>query len=350
MPYEVTQLKFLTRFFSKSSEDLLAKGDTLLAAERWFEARTAYEDGLQRHLSAEGSDSDALGAKFTAGIASANRELAKLNLAEGEHALAQGLTAKARDHLELAKSLTDEVSLREKADALYAGIMSQAVPPSHSHHGGGGCGSCGTKGHGSPSDAVSEDPDMDESDYYDLLIRQLPAEMYKRYAELGQEFACCYLAASREENQQALKLLENWFTGSERDIYLYEKGKILYRTGAVPQAETCFREAITIEPSNSLAHLALSLLLMDAGRLEEAAESLDRMIDADMLGEQTLMLRGDVCAMIGDVQGATRIFGELLSTPAAKPAAEKLCHLLHEQGREHEAAMVFKKFLKGCCH
>ncbi|MBT1071533.1 tetratricopeptide repeat protein [Pelotalea chapellei] len=344
-------MKFLSRLFSKNTEDYLAKGANLLAAERFFDARTTLEEGLRRHLEndAHGAN-DEVAIEFAAKIALANRELSSLNICEAEGAIRQGLLKKALEHLELAKTLTNDTVLREKADKLLESVTENAGTEKVNHVPSGGCGSCSSKGHEASSDAVLEEPDMDLLDYYDLLIRQLPAEMYKRYKGLGEEFAYFYIASSRDEHDKALALLDEWYKKDFSDIYQYEKGKVLYRIGKVEQAETCFLDAIRLEEANSLAHLGLALLYMDAGRLDEAAVRLDQMIARTMIPEQTHLLRGEVCMMAGDAAGAMDIFAGLLQSPVAKPAAERLHHILLESGRHQEAALVFKKYLGGCCH
>jgi tetratricopeptide (TPR) repeat protein len=195
-----------------------------------------------------------------------------------------------------------------------------------------------------------EDPDLSEMDYYDLLIRQLPGEMYGRYAGLGEKFAYSYLAASRDEHAAALDLLEEWYDGSSRDIYRYEQGMILYRLGNTREAEQCLLDAVAENSANPLPHLGLALLLIEEQRLDEAAERLDGMIAAGILPEQALMLRGDTCHLAGDTDEAIRYYGMLLPTPYARPAAEKLHEMLVRNGREQEANAVFKRYLAGCCH
>ena len=344
-------MNFLSRLFSKRTEDYLAKGDDLLASELFFDARTTFEDGLRRHLEKSAPvESDELAGMFGVRIAAANRGLASVNICEAECAIRQGLLTKAREHLELAKTLTDDAVLREKAEMLQASLQEITGVEDEQDQPSGGCGSCASKGHGSPVDAVLEEPDMAPMDYYDLLIRQLPAEMYKRYTGLGEEFAYFYIASSKDDNENALVLLDEWCKKDHDDIYLYEKGKVLYRLGKVKPAETCFLDSIKTNNDNSLAHLGLALLFMDTGRLDEAAAQLDEMISRTMLPEQTHLLRGEVCMMAGDTAGAITIFGDLLRSPVAKPAAERLHHILLENGRHQEAVMIYKKYLGGCCH
>ena len=344
-------MAFLSRLFSKNPEAYLAKGDRLFEAHCFFEARNAYEDGLQRYLDANGAGTaDDTAGTFVAKIALANRALAEMNIAEAEHALDRGAHAKAAEHLELAKSLTDDTALREKAEKLLANLIENTNDTNTLASPVGACASCAST---EPQTQVSphcEDQNLSELDYYDLLIRQLPGEMYDRYAGLGEKFAYSYLAASRDEHAAALELLEDWYDGSSRDIYRYEQGMILHRLGNTREAEECLLDAVAENPANPLPHLGLALLLIEDGRLDEAAERLDGMIAGDLLPGQALMLRGDTCQLSGDVDGAIRRYGMVLATPFARPAAEKLHDILIQCGRHQEAGAVFKRYLAGCCH
>jgi len=268
---------------------------------------------------------------------------------EAQHALRQGAVDKAVEHLELAKTLTDDAKIREKADHLLSGLEDKSndteeLAPAAS------CSSCSQSSpdvHDAPPET---DADLPVLEHYDLLIHQLPEEMYARYSSLGEDFACMFISASRDSHQEALNLLEQWYEGSDRDIYCYEKGKILHRLGRIKESEACLRDAIKDNVQNPLPHLGLALLLIDDHRLEEAARQLDAMIAADIFTGQALMMRGEVFQLAGDTEAAIRLYGKLLDTPLARAAAEKLHELLLECKRLPEAAHIYKRYLGKCQH
>lgn len=136
-------MSLISRLFFKSSDDFLARGDALFSARRFFEARNHYEQGMERHLKKGGEEHDGTVARFRARIADANRELARVNIIEAEHAIACGAAAKAMEHLELALSLTDDAGLREMGRTLLATLTVQGEggdDPAPTLR--GGCGSC----------------------------------------------------------------------------------------------------------------------------------------------------------------------------------------------------------------
>ncbi|MFA7060218.1 MAG: hypothetical protein WC156_05310 [Pedobacter sp.] len=350
-------MAFFSKVFSKTADDYLAKGERLFEQERYYEARSVYENGLQRYPDNKNGDSaDSTSTVFLAKIALANRALAELNLREAKHAITSGAYDKAAEHLELAKTLTDDLQLREKAEAMLASLAEKVDEAEKNNEtnrlasSGGSCRSCASKVPETDADTHNDTTDLSLSDYYDLLIRQLPGEMYSRYATLGDEFASMYLAVSKDDHENALELLENWFEGDFRDIYCYEKGMILYRTGNARLAEECLLDSIGENSANPLPHLGLALLLIESERFDEALDRLDVMIADDILSEHALLLRGDVFQMRGDSDGAIRCYGMLLSSAYSRPAAEKLHDVLMHCDRLQEAENVFKSYIKGCGH
>jgi tetratricopeptide (TPR) repeat protein len=343
-------VSFLKRLFGpKRPEELLERGDRLLEQGQCYEARCAFEEA-RTLCGGTGGDPDLLDA-CDQRIARANRGLAELNVTEALAAHARGLDAKAREHLELAKSLTTDAGVREKADALLRAVSEKDDDPAEVPAARSGCSSCSTA---VPEAAAIHDDtgiDMPLPEYYDLLIHQLPAEMYDRYAELGQEFACYYVAESANRHEEALALLEAWHDGSCSDIYCYEKGMLLYRLGRGAEAEEMLSQAIRINRANSLARLGISMILLDTGRMTEALARLDEMCADGILVEQAQMVRADIFQLAGEHDRAIEVYAALLQYPgSARTAAARLFELLVRCNRSREAQEVHKRYLSGCAH
>jgi tetratricopeptide (TPR) repeat protein len=340
-------MNFLKKLFVRNPEDCVAKGDKLFAAGSFFEARLAYEEGLnccQAEATCENVKSS-----ITEKIENANRGLANLNIDEAQHSLSRGAIEKAIEHLELAKSLTRDAGVREKAELVLAGIVEKpndkAELASHSS-----CSSCSHISADPHAAVVDANNELEPMEHYQLLIHQLPEEMYEQYSELGEDFAYMFIAASQDQHNEALELLEKWHNGSHRDIYCYEKGKLLHRLGRVSESETCMLESIRENPVNPLPHLGLALLYIEENRLDEAARQIDSMIQSDIFTGQALMMRGEVFELSGDFEGAIRLYGGLLETPLARSAAEKLHGILMASNRQAEAAHIFKRYMGKCQH
>jgi tetratricopeptide (TPR) repeat protein len=330
--------------FSKSPADYLAKGDKHMEAGSFFDARTCYEDGLG--LKAKSGDD--LSDVFKTRITEANRKLAELNISEAEHAYARGDVLRAQDHLELVKTLTYDVVLREKAEQLLRSFQThEEIPPPAHHH--SGCGSCGGGGGADSSDSVIDDS-LPLMEYFELLVHQLPEQESRRYVGLGEDFAYAYVAASRDEHSEALAALEKCASDLPEDIYQYEKGKLLHRLGDDIAAEKSLRCATELNETNSLAWLALALFLRDTGNFHDALDVAGTMIVKHIMPEQALYVRAEIFEAVGDHETAINNYVELLNTSMARTAAEHLYGLLMEMGRHDDAATVFKKYLNKSCH
>lgn len=314
-----------------------------MASESYFDARTCYEDGLQQ------GGGDELTAVFSERIATANLRLAELNLCEAESAYARGDSKKAIDHLELVKTLTYDSVLREKADALLHEYSrdDSAVEEHPSAH---SCNSCGGSPDCTPADSDNSGHSLPLLEYYELLIHQLPPDQYMRYVGLGEDFAYAFIAASQDEHQNALTALEKCQGAIPHDVYSYEKGKLLHRLGNDSAAEQQLRTAVELNPHNSLAWITLALMLCDGARFQDAVVVIDAMVAQQIMPEQALLLRADIFEATGEHENAVNLYVELLQTPFARTAAEKLYGVLMEIGRDSDAAVIFKKYLNKSCH
>ncbi len=340
-------MSFFKRLFSKSPSDLLAKGDNYMGSDSFFEARTCYEDGLQLCLNAD--DGDNLRSVFLERIDAANCKLAERNMHEAECAFSRGDTAKAIDHLELVKTLTYDQALRDKAENMLLAFL-----PSDSDHTEqntmSSCASCAGSSPGESSDNAPLHDSLPLLEYYELLIQQLPADQYQRYTELGEAFAYAYIAASRDEHNEALSGFENCRDILPQDIYWYEKGKVLHRLGNDHESEQHLRTAVRLNRANSLAWVNLALMLRETSRFEDALNTVETMVTEGIMLEQALLLRADIFEATGHHERAVDQYVELLQTPYVRAAAEKLCAVLQEIGRHNDAAVIFKKYLNKSCH
>jgi len=342
-------MKRLLRLFSKSPTDLLSQGDRHMASDCYFEARTCYENALQRSA----GDASAVAIKTTLQerITCANDKLAERNIQEAGFAFDRGEISKAADHLELVKTLTYDAKLLEKAEELRQQFSipeeNHAVAAPVASH---SCGSCSQGSDGSAEDSSLSHEALAPLEYYELLIRQLPDDQYLRYSALGENFAYAYLAASHDSHQDALNGYELCVDKIPGDIYWCEKGKVLHRLGRITEAEHAFRSAAEFNRLNAFAWLNLALLLQEGHRVQDIQPVLDTMVSEGLFPDLARLMRADVQVALGDQDGAIELYVELLSSSVKQSAAEKLHELLIEMGRHNDAAVIFKKYMGKCCH
>lgn len=340
-------MSFISRWFSKTPAELMAKGDKYMESDSYFDARTSYEDGLKL-CSGNGAD-DTLRLQFADRIDAANRKLAERNIFEAESAYLREDIKKAIDHLELVKTLTYDTVLREKADSLLH-IYSQSSEDVDTPEIKPSCNSCAGSSVGECTDSVPLDDTLAPLEYYALLIQQLPGDQYQRYADLGEDFAYAYNAASRDEHLAALSGFEDCSALIPQDIYCYEIGKVQHRLGNDSEAEKNLRLAVQLNSANSLAWLNLALMLLESSRFEDALAIIETMVSERIMPEQALLMRAEIFEVTGDHENAVNLYVELLQTPYARAAAEKLYGLLMEIGRPNDAAVIFKKYMNKSCH
>lgn len=317
-----------------------------MGSDCFFDARTCYEDGLK--LCAGGDNGD-LKSVFIEKIDAANLKLAERNLQEAEFAYERGDVVKAVDHLELVKTLTYDPLLREKAERCLHDF-SQVEEVHEDPVAISSCSSCSGSSGAACGDTSSLDESLPLMEYYDLLIQQMPDVQSQRYAGLGEDFAYAYISASKDEHHEALAGFEKCVDTLPQDIYWYEKGKVLHRLGNDQMAEQCLRSAIELNDANPLAWLTLALILRENNRFHDALIVIEQMVVGQIEPEQALLLRAEILEISGEHEHAVDQYVELLQTPYARAAAERLHGVLLEIGRNNDAAVIFKKYLHKSCH
>ena len=337
-------MSFLKRLFSKSPADLLAKGDRYMDSDSYFDARTCYEEGLG--LCGENGE---LKPVFMEKIDGANLKLAERNLQEAQFVYERGDIAKAVDHLELVKTLTYDPLLREKAERLLH-EYAQEEEVSTGHVARSGCASCAGSSVAECGDSMPLDESLPLMEYYDLLIQQIPEGQSLRYADLGENFAYAYISASRDEHHEALAGFEKCRDNIPQDIYWYEKGKVQHRLGNDDLAEQSLRTALELNEANPLAWLTLALVLRESNRFHDSLALVEQMVTRHIMPEQALLLAAEIWEVTGEHDRAVDQYVELLHTPYARAAAERLHGLLLEIGRHNDAAVIYKKYVHKSCH
>ncbi|GEM_PF-770252 len=347
---ENNTLNLFRKLFLKNPLDLVAQGEGLLLQDRFFEARASFEKALE--LLGEGSDAEELVSNCIFHIKAANLGLSRKNIGEAARMIERGEPDKAKEHLEVAERLTDDLEARyemagllEKIDELAFRKQAQFSPKPFS-----GCGSCVETVEGNDGDPSALRPvtELSDPDFFVLLTSQLPDDIAARYNSLGEKFAQACTVAWKDDHLAALTLLDEWHDGENNDIYFYEKGMALYRSGNLNDAVNCLSIAAAADGRNPLPRFALAQLMIELEKYDEAGLILDSMISGGLLAEQAIMLRADLCCSVGDIEGGLNRYFSLLQTSFARQAAEMACRILTECGRESEASAISKRYLKGC--
>jgi len=341
---------FFKKFFSKSFEQLLAKGNSLFKDGHYAEARQYFLDALEKIEDSAGSGQNR--PHILTMISSCGNSLAEMNISEAEAALRSGNGPKATEYLELSLELADDVCIREKAEKLISSLTqfssadnNEAEPQKKQS-----CSSCSTSHQHTPETAHILPDHLHGHEQFQLFINTLPGDLPHRYASLGEEFAEAYLMSHSGDSSQALNKFRQLLSTSDNDIILYETALLEYKEGRRDVCESLLRRAIALNEDNPVCYLSLAQLLADTGRLDEAAALLKSMMERMILYEQSLVMLADVYTAQGDQENAIKLLGNGILMPALKKAsAERLAPILAAQGRNEEAAYIVKTYLKGCC-
>ena len=341
---------FFRRFFIKDYSQLKAKGDKLFAADHFAEARHMYIEALEKYVSADNQAEEQF--YLQSQISRTSNKLAELNISEAEASFRSGNIHKGAEHLRLSLELADDVSIREKAEALLETSvnLNRNSGDEGKSHGSHGCSSCASAA--SPGAALHDTTaeHLTAAEQFQLLVNTLPGDLAQRYGQLGEKFASAYLLAHTEKEGEALAIMKELLSSGENDIILYETGLLYFRGGEAATCEKLLKRALEINSANPLCYLGLAQLYADAERYGEAVAILGTMLDSDILPDQALVMLGDVHSLRGDFDRAIEIFTAALNAPSLKKiAAERLVRILGKLGREEEAAYLFKTYLKGCC-
>ncbi len=337
-----------TKLFKKDYRYYREKGEQLLGAQRYAEARLAFQESLQK-LPPDSESAASENPYLTTKIAETGNRLGEINLAEAEHALRRGDHAKAREHIGLVLELAEDVAIREKAeDFLKSAVVDSSeqrvLAAKHD------CSECKN-----PTGITLENSDvsydtMSVEDRFELLIQTLPPDLAKRYGGLGEKFACGYASLHNGELDIARPIFEEMLAQGESDILHYELSLIDFKMGDIAECEGHLRRALALNDRNSLCYIALVHLLVETGRVPDAIPLLHTMMENNIAPEQAVFLLGDVHTLLGDSEQSINCFSQALVFPEfAKAAAERLIPQLQSLGRTEEAAYLIKRYLKGCC-
>jgi TolB-like protein/Tfp pilus assembly protein PilF/predicted Ser/Thr protein kinase len=112
-------------------------------------------------------------------------------------------------------------------------------------------------------------------------------------------------------------------------------------------AEREFRHAIELNPGYATAHHWYSMMLVDAGRFEEAVEEGDRALDLDPLSTVIKLLVADLRSRAWDWAGAEEMYGHALEIDAANENILGAYSIfLAKVGRMDEAVSLVKRAME----
>jgi len=333
-------------FFKKDYSHYQERGDRLFNDGRFAEARHEYEEAC--NLLAPDASSEIVN-HLKGKLQSIGNQLAIMNINEAEHSFHSGNLVKALEHAELALEQAEDEVIRGNAKKFIQSIefpISTKEPKMQSH----ACGSCSGSHHSSEATSEISTDFLSLNDRYELLIQPLPGDLSERYRQMGERFAYGYIAVHDERVEEGYSVFRELSERLKSDILEYEIAIIDFHAHKLADCEKRLKSALLINSSNPLCHLAMVQLMIETGRLLEAINILQHMIDFGYLADQALIMLGDVLLMMNNVDEALGKYIEALEIPSiAKTAAQKAIPVLDGLGRTSDSQVLAKRYLKGCC-
>ncbi len=203
--------------------------------------------------------------------------LAGLNLEEALGLQSCGLFEQAAEHLHLAQEQVCNAELGKKIEQAIAAEPLVPEISSIEEERLAACASCSpqTKPLLNDEDAIFGD---DESQL-ELILTSYPAELVERYAGKSETFKAAFLLSHAGKDEQALPLWKQVEAVEQDDIYWFELGALLGRTGNQEEACPALETALEKNPELLLAVEALVPILQDLGDYSLAEERLQQFLD-----------------------------------------------------------------------
>ena len=202
--------------------------------------------------------------------------LARLNYAEALGMRNNGDAELADEHLQLALGQVCSAALRLQIEQALADVPIQpeiAAPVSA----GSACGSCGPQPTSTPE--TEERYSFDAASQVELVLTSYPQEFVERYRQKGATFLQAFLLSHSGDDAAALPLWEQ-VDGPERDeLYWFEIGAALARSGNLPAARSGLEKSLQLNGELQLATEALVPVLFGLGEAGAAQKHLQQMLD-----------------------------------------------------------------------
>ena len=201
------------------------------------------------------------------------------------------------------------------------------------------------------SDKLNE-KDLEIALQYFEIAKELDPEFALAYAGIARVWVCRQQMGIVQVSEAAPKSLEAIMKALELDSTQSEvqrtlAGRRVWTDWDWESGEEAFRNAIKLNPNNSLAHSAYSHLLNILGRPDEAMEQIEIALELDPLNPQIKAFYGIDLMFIHRFDDAVTAFLEALElSPLHGVALSNLPNALYFAGREQEAMEALKNFFK----
>ncbi len=202
--------------------------------------------------------------------------LAGLNLDEALGLQCCGHFEQAAEHLNLAQEQVCSTELRDKIEQALAAEPLVPEIASAEDHRLEACNSCSPQTRPLLND---EDANFgDAESQLELILTSYPADLAERYVHKNETFKAAFLLSQAGQDEQALPLWQQVEAAEQDDLYWFELGSLLGRTGNLAEACPALEMALEKNPELFLAIEALVPILIADGDYHVAEERLQQFL------------------------------------------------------------------------
>ena len=180
--------------------------------------------------------------------------------------------------------------------------------------------------------------DLDPEARLELLLAGFPPHWAERYAATSPRVKEAFLFSHEGATAEALTCLDDVEPGDRNDLYYFERGSLLARSGETDAAFADLELAVTINPDLEFAWEAWVDLELATGAEDQARQRLAAMLDS---GNAVAFCHARLAALeaqAGDAESALHHGLSAVRQGDSSPATVSLCAVLLERaGRDAEA-------------
>ncbi len=335
-------MSLLERLMGSTPEKQEHKGDRLMAAGQWGEAKLAYERALEK-LAKRAGDSGDRPHRLTAKIRQARQALARDHWQQARNLMDGRYWAEAREMLTLAMEVSpDQDFQRTLKQALqdledrYFAVDSPATAVD------------GAKRQGNP---VAQSPQTKDDDYFLALCHTLPAPVGQAYQRYGDAFKRGYIALNRGAFENAVHHLEVAHEAHpETDSYIpLELATAYLNLNRQSEAHDLLVPFRRHHPDALPAYQLLCEIYWDQEDFEKALALLDALPSDLSASVAAVLLRGETLTRAGKRETARRHYHRFIDTHGWNMAvAHNLARICLELQDTDHARELYQGIIDRC--
>lgn len=335
-------MSLLERLTGTTPEKQEQKGDRLLAAKRWGEAKLAYESALEKLTRRQHQETDRY-RRLQAKIDKAGNALAREHRQSADDLLEGGFQDEARELLALAVEVSADhqlkLALEHQIHALDASRLPQTasdrpiLQPTPNDY---------------PAAALPEESD---GEYFLALCHTLPDPIRKAYQNYGDPFRRGYIALNRGDFKAAARHLGKAHRDNpQSDSHIpLELATAYLNLNRREEAHDLLTVYLQHHPDVLPAYQLLCEIYWDQAEFMQAFDLLDRLPPDLSTSLAAAILRGETFERAGEREAARAHYRHFLEIYGWETRiAHNLARICRDLGQTDDAHQLYRQLMASC--